>query len=84
VVLRVRDAVECLSRANRETGKIVDGKQTLFRCFSASQETLYPVVRVQRWKNFDALSKLSRSEMVALIASNLPKKARIVRVACCW
>lgn len=73
-------AVECLSRANRETGKIVDGKQTLFRCFSASQETLYPVVRVQRWKNFDALSKLSRSEMVALIASNLPKKARIVRV----
>lgn len=73
-------AVECLSRANRETGKISDGKQTLFRCFSASQEALYPVVRMQRWKNFDALCKLSRSEMVALISSNLPKKARIVRV----
>jgi hypothetical protein len=73
-------ALECLSKANRETGKIADGQQTVFRCFSASQEATYPSVRDQRWRNLDALRGLSTEGMVDLILSSLPRRAEKVRV----
>jgi len=72
-------ALECLSRANRETGKITDGAENRFRCFSASQEAVFPNVRKQRWHNLDLLRGKSRAEMVALIIASLPK-LDIVRV----
>lgn len=79
-------ADRCLSKADPVTGKITDGPKTEFRCFSASQESLYPAVRKQRMNNFQALRGLrSAEEMANLICSALPKvtrkgKGRIVRI----
>ena len=38
-------ALDCLSKADRDTGKITDGKHTEFRCFQASAEAVYPSLR---------------------------------------
>ena len=66
-------AKKCLSKANLETGKITDGKHTEFRCFSASQESVYPAVRKQRAHNFNLLRKLKTvDEMVGLLQYSLP------------
>ncbi len=53
-------ARECLSYANRKTGKIKDGKHTKFRCFQASAEAVYPSLRNMVWNNFDALRKAEK------------------------
>ncbi len=75
-------ALDCLSKANKVTGKIKDGPETKFRCFSASQEALYRNVRDSRWANFNALLPLrnSVSDMMQLILDSLPKKAEYVRI----
>lgn len=73
-------ALDCLSKANRETGKITDGKKTAFRCFSASQEALYPTVRKQRWHNFDALKGATKDQMSGLIFLSIPSKATMIRI----
>lgn len=76
----------CLSKADPVTGKISDGSRTEFRCFSASQESLYPAVRKQRMHNFESLRKVRTvDEMVVMILTALPKitkkgKGRIVRL----
>ena len=41
-------ALDCLSKADKISGKISDSKNTLYRCFSASDESRYPSVRKQR------------------------------------
>jgi hypothetical protein len=70
-------ADKCLSKADAVTGKITDGKHTEFRCFSASQESLYPAVRKQRFGNFEALRKLRTvQEMADMINGALPKVKR--------
>jgi len=67
-------ADKCLSKVDPVTGKISDGKNTEFRCFSASQESLYPAVRNQRFGNFEALRKLRTvREMANMIDKALPK-----------
>lgn len=88
-------ALECLSKADKQTGKITDGKSTAFRCFSASQEALYKNVRASRWYNFDVLKNAlneyrslpdngsttdKRRAMAWVIQKSLPKKAKIVRI----
>ena len=70
----------CLSKANPQTGKITDGKNTTIRCFSASQEAVYPNVRKNRWNNFQQLKGLDIDKTVDLIQNSLPKKAEIVRI----
>ncbi len=50
-------AKDCLSKANRETGKITDGPDTVFRCFAASAEAVYPSLRKAVWHNFDLIKK---------------------------
>jgi hypothetical protein len=72
-------ALECLSKANKITGKIKDGADTVFRCFSASQEALYRNVRENRWFNFELLKGKTIEEMVDLIEASLPKQD-IVRI----
>ena len=68
-------ALECLSKANRETGKITDGPETLFRCFSATSEAAFPSVRSSRWGNFELLKACATlEEMVDLILESLPKQ----------
>lgn len=65
-------AKDCLSKANRLTGKIIDGKHCRFRCFAASQEAVYPTLRQARWHNFDLLREAGTSyNMVKLIQKSL-------------
>ncbi len=73
-------ALECLSKADKVTGKIIDGAHCKFRCFAASQECAYPNVRTQRWNNFEALKGLTVEKMTALIQSSLPQGYAYVRV----
>jgi hypothetical protein len=73
-------AAACLAKADRVSGKVTDGPHTQFRCFSASQEAVYPSVRDARWRNLEALKGLSVNAMADLIAEQLPLRARKVRV----
>lgn len=62
--------------------KIVDGPDTLFRCFSASQEALFPAVYKSRDNNGDiiALAAVDIPAAAAMISSAIPKKTGIVRI----
>ena len=73
-------ANECFSKANKNTGRLEDGKAMKFRCFSASAENLYPTVRRSRWKNYDILKGKSIEEMVEIIKNSLPKNAKMIRL----
>ena len=73
-------ANDCLSKADKLTGKLTDGPNTQFRCFAASAEAVYPNVRIARWHNFDLLKKLNSNESKDLILQSLPKKANIIRI----
>ena len=67
-------ADECKSYAIRQTGKILDGPNCQFRCFSASEEALHKNVRIARWYNFDLLNKCDHShpwDMADLIAKSI-------------
>lgn len=57
-------ACKCLAKVDRETGKVVDGKQSEFRCFAASAEW-QTTVRNQRWNNLDVLKSLGTKEKMA-------------------
>lgn len=70
-------AKDCLSKADKDTGKLTDGKHTQFRCFSASSESLYKNTRIARWHNFDALKGLKTTGMVELIQQSLPRAEKI-------
>lgn len=73
-------ANECLAMANKKTGKIKDGPNTQFRCFSATTEAIYSQVRKARWYNLELLKKSkSLQEMITLIQTSLPP-AKIVRI----
>jgi hypothetical protein len=68
-----RFAKECLSCADRFTGRITDGKHCLFRCFSASQESTFSSVRLSRWNNLELLrANPSIEGMANLIQRSLP------------
>ena len=75
-------AEECLSYANRKTGKIKDGKHTKFRCFQSSAEAVYPSLRNMVWNNFDALraagDELAMAELI--LASLEGVKFDVLRV----
>jgi hypothetical protein len=75
-------ANECLSKAVAdENGKrtIRDGKNTKFRCFSASQEVQYNGVYNLRKHNFDLLRQ-PNTHMDLLLMDSLPKNAGIIRI----
>lgn len=77
-------AKDCLSKAIRVNGKstIEDGPHTKFRCFSASEEAMYPNVYDSRNGNYQKLKACEHNvgEMVNLISSSLPAKAKCIRV----
>ena len=61
--------------------RIVDGPDTLFRCFSASQEVVYPSTYRARKHNFDLLRKENNAEgMFHLINDSQPKNLGICRI----
>jgi hypothetical protein len=68
-------AKDCLSKVYEIDGKLTlkDGKDTQFRCFSASQEALFPSVYRQRKANYDTLRVLDRDGMAKLLLESLPK-----------
>jgi hypothetical protein len=62
---------------------IQDGKHTLFRCFSASQEVAYPNVFVARKANTDFILPLAASspmKAAAALVAGLPDDAGCVRI----
>ena len=74
-------AKDCLAKVDRITGKLTDGPDTQFRCFSASQEALFPAVRKSRWDNFEKIvNAIKNNTLVELITNSIPKKATIIRV----
>lgn len=75
-------ADECLSKVHMVDGKrfVRDGKNTQFRCFSASQETLFPAVYNSRKANFDAIRGLTKWEIADKLVEALPNDTGIVRI----
>lgn len=82
-------AKDCLSKAvgmrdkgilNEKKYHIEDGKDTKFRCFSATQEVVYKAVREQRQYNFNMLMHKSLGEMANLIAKSIPPSASVIRI----
>lgn len=74
-------AKECLSKADKLTGKIIDGKHCQFRCFAASQECAYPSVRQSRWNNFEIIRNTSGVQrLTRLLNAAVPQTFGHVRV----
>ncbi len=77
-------ADKCLSKVYIINGRrrLKDGLNTEFRCFSASQEVLFPNTYNARKHNLDLLRKLGKSPhlMSQEILSVLPKNAGIIRI----
>ena len=76
-------AKDCLSRADRVTGKVTDGKETLFRCFMASAEAVYPSLREMVWHNLELIKgalKNGVDDLADLICESLPKNFDVMRV----
>ena len=76
-------ADQCLSRAvvgQDGKRKIKDGKNTQFRCFSASQEVQYNNVYNLREANFSGLRSMSQEDMVATLSNALPSDVGVVRI----
>jgi len=69
-----------ISKAGNPRMKIVDGKHTKFRCFSASQEALLPNVYSLRKTNFNALRGMHINDMIHHLHNDLPTDAGIVRI----
>lgn len=64
-------ALQCLAKADRDTGRITDGGRQEFRCFEASAESRWRSVRDHRWRNFDILRKLDASAMATALLHGL-------------
>ena len=84
-------ALECLAKADRNTGRILDAAESAFadavdkyfrefRCFAASAE-YQPFVRDSRWGNFELLRSLKSAEKMAKqILADIPRKASMIRI----
>ena len=76
-------AKDCLSRVHKINGKskIKDGKDCKFRCFSASQEVVFPAVYNNRMANFIDLKSMGSSyDMACAIADVMPANLGICRI----
>ena len=70
----------CKAFASKKTGKIIDGKSMIFRCYAASIESRFKNSRLAHWHNFDLLKNLDEKSMVELINSSIKKNVKIVRI----
>jgi len=74
-------ALDCLSKADRITGKITDGPHTKYRCFAASMEARSPALRAQVWHNFDLIKAArTRRAIAVLILASMPDDADVIRI----
>lgn len=72
----------CMSKAVETSNgmRIQDGPHTQFRCFSASQEVLYPAVYKQRKYNSDLTKGKNVQQLTELISSSLPEDGNVFRI----
>jgi len=71
----------CKSCAARDTGKITDGKDCKFRCYAVNAENLFPLVRANRWRNWELLKEAKTViGMANLLESSLIVKRDIEMV----
>lgn len=71
----------CKSMANRETGRITDGKKCQFRCYAASEECVFTPARNQRWFNFETIKRAKGLQnKTNLIQNSLPLGINILRL----
>ena len=76
---KVYETGELTEKGNKQT-YLQDGKDTIFRCFSASQEVLLPNVYNKRKANYELLKACeSVEEMADLLDMSMPIDAGIVR-----
>lgn len=74
-------ADKCFSKADRVTGKITDGPNAEFRCFSATTEARATTVRNSRWRNWDMLKDAKTVQgMADLINFSLPFGVTTIRI----
>jgi hypothetical protein len=73
-------ADKCKAKADRVTGKITDGKNTVFRCYASSGEARSTNARNARWHNYDLIKGKTTNEIAELILSSLPDNVKIVRI----
>jgi hypothetical protein len=74
-------ANKCLTKFDRETGKIVDGSRQAFRCFAASMEAVFTGFRENNSRNLELLKAAGNRENTRnLILASLPAKAEIIRI----
>lgn len=61
---------------------IQDGPDTEFRCFSASQEVIFPAVREARTRNYElhTVAAVSVRDTVETILAQIPQDAQIIRL----
>jgi len=68
-------AKDCLSMADKETGKITDGSDICFRCWSASLEARNPIIRKTSWSNWqEMLNCNSSAEQTDIIVKSLKEE----------
>ena len=75
-------AEKCLSKVIETNGKrtLVDGPKTEFRCFSATQEVVFPAVYNLRKHNYDLIKACKKdSDIVRLLVESMPKNLGILR-----
>lgn len=75
-------AEKCLSKVIETNGKrtLVDGPKTEFRCFSATQEVVFPSVYNLRKHNYDLIKACKKdSDIVRLLVESMPKNLGILR-----
>ena len=69
-----------LTKAGNPKRQLRDGNKTEHRCYSASQEVIFPAVYDKRKSNYELLKECKTvDEMVALLERTLPRNAAIVR-----
>ena len=70
----------CQSRFDRGIGKIIDGPNTVFRCFSATQESR-PNINKKRWHNLDLMKQAGSLPQLLIDSLNyrLERKTTHVR-----
>ena len=76
-------AKDCLACVDRETRKLTDGPDTVFRCFGASTEVRLPAVLEKHWYNYDLLKKTglrSWKKMADLIDASLPAEDKYIKI----
>lgn len=74
-------AQDCLAKVV-DNGKrtLVDGPKTEFRCFSATQEVIFPAVYNSRKYNFDLVKGKTEPELIKLIVDSMPNNLGICRI----